>query len=223
MIKAVTIIGRKPGMSVAAFQEYWRGPHAEIVKDLPGLRRYVQSHPLRSGYGKGDLVHDGVAEVWVDDMKSLRAMSASLHYAAVQADEENFIDRTTMALVLTEEHVIKDGPAPPDGVKAITFLKRRPEMSVPDFQTYWREVHGPIAAQIPVLKRYVQSHTRLGGYRNGRTPLYDGLAIAWFDSTDAMRVSATTEEYARTRADEPNFLSVEDMAFIIAREHVIVD
>ncbi|MCG8696357.1 MAG: EthD family reductase [Minwuiales bacterium] len=223
MIKAVTIIGRKPEMSVAAFQEYWRGPHAEIVKDLPGLRRYVQSHPLRSGYGKRDLVHDGVAEVWVDDMKSLRAMSASPHYAAVQADEENFIHRTTMALVLTEEHVIKDGPAPPDGVKAITFLKRRPEMSVPDFQTYWREVHGPIAAQIPVLKRYVQSHTRLGGYRNGRMPFYDGLAIAWFNSTDAMRVSATTEEYARTRADEPNFLSVEDMAFIIAREHVIVD
>ena len=31
MIKAITCIKRKPGMSVEDFQAYWRGEHAEVV------------------------------------------------------------------------------------------------------------------------------------------------------------------------------------------------
>jgi uncharacterized protein (TIGR02118 family) len=84
-------------------------------------------------------------------------------------------------------------------------------------------VHGPIAAEIPVLRRYVQSHVRLGGYRDGRRPVYDGLPIAWFDSTADMRLSATTEEFKTTMADEPNFLAAEEIPILITKEHVIID
>ena len=49
----------------------------------------------------------------------------------------------------------------------------------------------------------------------------DGVAITWFDSTDAMRASAASPEYTRVRADEPNFVAP-DLPFIITRERVIV-
>ena len=91
------------------------------------------------------------------------------------------------------------------------------------FQHYWRTVHGPIAAEIPVIRRYVQSHTRLAGYKRDPQPAYDGLAITWFDSVDAMRESAITPAYERTRADEPNFIDGARLSFIITREHVIID
>lgn len=222
MIKAVTIIKRKPGMRVESFQTYWRNEHAEVVKRLPGIRAYVQSHPLPAGYRKGGLVCDGIAEVWADDTEAFREMSASDAYAEVVADEAKFIDRATMGFILCDEHVIKGGPAPAGGVKSVEFITRRPEMGVGAFQRYWREVHGPIAAEIPILRRYVQSHPRPGGYAGGRQPPYDGVAITWFDSTDAMRESAKTPAYARIRADEPNFLAPGDPPFIITREHVIV-
>jgi uncharacterized protein (TIGR02118 family) len=73
---------------------------------------------------------------------------------------------------------------------------------------------------IPVVRRYVQSHTRRAIYESGRTPRYDGVALTWFDDTQAMRLSATTPEYARVRADEANFIRPSP-PFIIAREHVI--
>jgi len=47
---------RKSGMSVEAFQGYWRGSHAEVVVKMPGIRRYVHSHTLLSGYRKGEPV-----------------------------------------------------------------------------------------------------------------------------------------------------------------------
>lgn len=223
MIKACVMIRRKEGLSVEDFQRHWRERHAPLVARMPEVRRYVQSHPLPGGYRKGELVYDGVAEIWADDVEALRRMGKSDAYATVMADEQDFVAPGSRAMILTEDHVIKDGPVPEDGVKNIEFVRHRRDLDIERFQRYWREVHGPLACRIPVLRRYVQSHTRLGGYRRETPPAWDGLAITWFDSVDAMRASARTEAYARTREDEPNFLDDEhEMPFLIAKEHVIV-
>ena len=87
-------------------------------------------------------------------------------------------------------------------VKTITFIKRKPGMSVDDFGKYWRTQHAPIVVKLPGLRRYVQCHTIPSGYRNGE-PAYDGVAEVWFDSTDAMRGSATTDEKAPVRTPVP--------------------
>ena len=107
-------------------------------------------------------------------------------------------------------------------MKNIEFVHRRPDLGVEEFQRYWREVHGPLASEIPVILRYVQSHCRRGGYAKGRQPPCDGVAITWFESTAAMRESARTDAYARTRADEANFISPGELPFIITREHVVI-
>ncbi len=70
-----------------------------------------------------------------------------------------------------------------------------------------------------MIRRYVQCHTRLSAYRAGRQPLYDGIAEVWFDSTDAMRQSEETPEYAAVRADEPNFINGSQLSFIITKEY----
>jgi uncharacterized protein (TIGR02118 family) len=222
MVKVVAMIKRKSGMSVEDFQRYWLTTHAGIVKRMPGIRRYVQSHTLLAGYRKGEPVFDGIAELWFDNTEALRALASTSEYAAVMADEANFIDPTKRRSIITDEHVIKDGAIPQDGVKNVEFVMHKPGMPIEAFQKHWREIHGPLGAAIPVVKRYVQSHTRLGIYKSGKMPDYDGVAITWFDSTQAMRVSATMPEYDRTRADEPNFIAPGTLPIIITKEHVIV-
>ena len=222
MVKAVSFFKRRAGMPVAEFQAYWRAKHPAVVLRLPGVRRYVQSHTLPAGYRKGEPIYDGIAELWFEDRKAMHGLRGTRELAAVEADEAVFIDRSTMRLILTEEHVIKDGAVPPGGVKNVEFVTRRPDLDVDAFQRYWREVHGPLAAEIPMIRRYVQSHTRRSAYERGRVPAYDGVAITWFDDTQAMRASAATAQYARVRADEPNFITPGDAPFIITTEHVIV-
>ena len=87
MIKAIVCIKRKAGMEVEAFQQYWRTRHAEVVSDLPGVRRYIQSHARLSGYRRGELVHDGIAELWFNDTQAMRNLADSKEYAAVEADD----------------------------------------------------------------------------------------------------------------------------------------
>ena len=222
MVKLVVYFKRRADMEVEPFQEYWRGRHAEVVCGLPGIRRYVQSHTLLAGYRKGEPVCDGIAEVWFDDTDAIRALDGTDALRAVQEDEARFIDRSTMRTLVTDEHLIKDGELPEGCVKNVEFVHRRPDLGVEAFQRYWREVHGPLASEIEVILRYVQSHCRRGGYANGRQPPCDGVAITWFASTAAMRESARSDAYARTRADEPNFIAPGELPFIITREHVVV-
>lgn len=221
MIKVVSVLQRRADLDVAAFQDYWRNRHGALVARLPGLRRYVQSATLLSGYRRGQPAADGIAELWFDDTDALRALVGSRALAAVLADEEAFLEPGRKAEVVTTEHLVKDGPMPADGVKNIEFVKRRGDLAVADFQRYWREVHGPLGASIRTVLRYVQCHTRVSAYGRAEPPAYDGFALTWFADTDAMRASARSAEYAATRADEDNFLSV-PLDFIITREHVVV-
>jgi uncharacterized protein (TIGR02118 family) len=113
MVKTITFIKRKPGMSVDDFGQYWRKQHAAIVTRLPGLRRYVQCHTIPSGYRNGEPAYDGVAEVWFDSTDAMRDGAQTAEYRAVRADEPNFIDLAKIDFVITEERVQKDAPTDP--------------------------------------------------------------------------------------------------------------
>ena len=77
MLKLVSVIKRRADLSPQAFQSYWLETHAQLVAQLPGLRRYVQCHTLPGGYKKGEPAADGVAELWFDDTDALRALRGS--------------------------------------------------------------------------------------------------------------------------------------------------
>ncbi len=175
-----------------------------------------------AAYRQGEPVYDGIAELWFDDTAAMHALRDTPEMAAVQADEARFIDRSTMGLIITEEHVIKDGAASPGMAKSVGFIRRKPGTPVEAFQRHWREVHGPLAAAIPTMRRYVQSHTRRAAYDRGREPAWDGIATIWFDDSAALRAATTTSAWDRAQADHANFIAPGPIPFIITTEHPII-
>jgi uncharacterized protein (TIGR02118 family) len=222
MVKVVAFFRRRPGMAVEDFQAYWRTRHPEVVTKLAGVRRYVQSHTRLAAYAHGEPVYDGIAELWFDDTAAMHALRDTPEMAAVQADEARFIDRSTMGLIITEEHVIKDGAASPGMAKSVGFIRRKPGTPVEAFQRHWREVHGPLAAAIPTMRRYVQSHTRRAAYDRGREPAWDGIATIWFDDSAALRAATATPAWDRAHGDHANFIAPGPIPFIITTEHPII-
>ncbi len=222
MINVISFVRRKPGMALDAFSEYWRTIHAGVVRRVPEIRRYVQSQTIASGYTRGEPLFDGVAEIWYDDTAAIHRAAHSPEAAAAFADDENFLDMRRFASIVTDEVVQKNGAATPAMKKIIEVVARKPGMDPAAFHRYWSETHGPLAAKIPQLRRYVQCHVRPSAYRDGRAPIYDGVAETWFDDTGAMRASARTAEYAAKRADEPNFIDGSRLAFIITGERVMI-
>jgi uncharacterized protein (TIGR02118 family) len=223
MVKALSFFKRRAGMPVEEFQAYWRARHPDVVTKLPGVRRYVQSHTRAAAYQSGEPLYDGIAEVWFQNTAAMHALRGTPELEAVQADEARFIDRSAMGLIIADDHVIKDDPTPAGAAKGVGFARRKAGMTVEAFQRHWREVHGPLGARVPGLRRYVQSHTRLSGYGRGHDPGWDGVALIWFDDAAALCAATSSPEWARVRADEDNFVTPGPVAFIVTTEHVIVD
>jgi uncharacterized protein (TIGR02118 family) len=206
MIKICEVVHRRPGMSVADFQAHWLYNHGPIVAHLPAPCRYVQCHPRPGGYRNGDLICDGIAELWLDSKEALIAASQSPEFQAAKQDETNFVDHSRLVELLTSETVIKEGSLPSDGVKVISLLKFKAGMAPEAAHTYWRDIHGPIAAGIEPVRRYVQCPLRPGAYRKPESPAFDGLAMTWMDDMAGAKLSAESPAYHLTKADEANFL-----------------
>jgi uncharacterized protein (TIGR02118 family) len=101
LIKRVSLVRRKEGMTHEAFLAHWMGPHAEIVRQLPGLRG------LRFGvvqrWTPGEATWDGVGELWFDSIEAADAAFATEpHASALKADRAKFLGEAQAAFV--EEH-----------------------------------------------------------------------------------------------------------------------
>ena len=113
MIKVVTLLTRKPGMSREAFIEHYETHHRKIgEKYLSGFavkyqRRYLQSAGFRGQEG-ATLPFDVLMEIWYPDQDALDAALAVLStdeaQAEIMADEERLFDRDLIRSYMVEEY-----------------------------------------------------------------------------------------------------------------------
>lgn len=221
MIKAVELFYRRPGMPYDAFYDYWLNEHSKVVLGLDGLVRYVQSHPVTELYEGAKMPYDGVVETWFESLDVMKKNGASAYWNEVVADEERFIDRSSVGVLLADEHVIKDGTPAVGGVKTIKVMHRRPGMDVEAFQSHWRGHHGPMVADLPGVLRHEQNHARLGAYKSGIEIACDGLGMTWFESIDSLKACGAAPEHGPVTEDTKTFQDLERTTTLIVREHLI--
>jgi len=124
VIKVVTLLTRKPGMSREAFIEHYETHHRKIgEKYLSGFavkyqRRYLQSAGFREQEGD-EPPFDVLMEIWYPDKDTLDAALAVLStdeaQAEIIADEERLFDRDLIRSYTVEEYesempAVKAGP-----------------------------------------------------------------------------------------------------------------
>jgi uncharacterized protein (TIGR02118 family) len=119
MIKRVTLMTRKPGMSRAAFADYWINVHAPLLASHPAVKRLtinVTQQWLRSSVRTEDpedplrstilaRTPDGIVELWFDDRESMEAMYKSDFSRRLVTDAEQFVG--AIVTFVMDEHEIK--------------------------------------------------------------------------------------------------------------------
>lgn len=183
MIRLTFVLRRKPGMSRAEFQQYWREVHGPLVAKHAtalAMHRYVQVHTLddpindqlAGARGGMEPVYDGVAEVWWTNRAALvGTFGTEAGRAAAQElveDEARFIDLAHSPLWLAYEYP-QVNPIPEElvarensGLLKLFFCLRHPDtFSLDEAQLYWRTNHGPLIRGVASgmrMKRYLQVH-----------------------------------------------------------------
>jgi uncharacterized protein (TIGR02118 family) len=221
MLHVFYFISRRKTLDDAEFHRYWKDVHGPIVKRIGALKRYVQLH--RVAFPGQNSPYDGAAEVWVDDEAALASIMHDPAYLdGALADEPNFIDMSCTEWLTTEDHVFIDGVPPPGAVKMVFPLKRQRHFSRAEGKRYWLDVHGPIVAAVPGLRRYVQAHTIDAAYRYAE-PRWDGVAQLWLN--DVAAVARMLEDPAFKDvawADTVKFVDMKLIESFVGEEYVVI-
>ncbi len=104
-------------------------------------------------------------------------------------------------------------------IKMVAMVKKKEGMETGEFVRYWIEVHAPLEAKWPGLKRYVISPAI--GAPGGGEPEYDGVAELWFEDEQAMNKALASPERQVSREDFLKFVGGATM--MVTEEHVIVE
>jgi uncharacterized protein (TIGR02118 family) len=92
---------RRADMNREAFAHWWLERHVPYVKQFPAVRKYrvslVESGP--------ETVVDGLAEVWFDDMATLRRVTAS--EVVKEAQQHSVAHTSDRIRLIVEEHRIR--------------------------------------------------------------------------------------------------------------------
>jgi len=112
MIKSLSLLTRKDGLTHEQFVDHWLNVHAPLAHAVPGLRRYVQSHIVeerkRPDIPSTDVEVDGIAELWYEDREAMARANASPEAKALHADGALFIGRIK-SYVIEEKQIIPRG------------------------------------------------------------------------------------------------------------------
>jgi len=107
-------------------------------------------------------------------------------------------------------------------IKLVYCITKKHGMTDEEFFRYWKDIHGPIGARIPGLRRLVQSH-RLAVVGDKYQADFDGMAELWFDDVEALLAARQSQEWKASVQDEGNFVDHSEVAYLVTEEHTIVD
>jgi uncharacterized protein (TIGR02118 family) len=93
-------------------------------------------------------------------------------------------------------------------IKLIYCITKKPGLTDAEFFHYWKNIHGPIGARIPRLRKLVQSH-RITVPGDRHPPTYDGIAELWFDTIEDLLAARQSPRMAslhqrRTQLHRPH-------------------
>ena len=116
-------------------------------------------------------------------------------------------------------------------IRLVYVLRRLPNLSREEFQSYWRNVHGPLVAKNATamqVRRYVQSHTlddpmnEVLQQSRGALEAYDGVADLWWDSEETLAAGGATPDGQQAAAelleDEQRFIDFSRSTMYFATE-----
>jgi hypothetical protein len=218
-----------PTVDHTAGRDRWRGSHAALGAEVPGVDRYVQNLATASlglvGIHDSRPAFDGYACVWFPDRSTFQSSLASPQWSAMQTDSSSLFDSDSSQSMTAsvEEHVIIDGPMGP--FKAVWFVQFTREIRANPNLTheahlYWTRTHGgAFGVRVPGIDRYVQNHVA-GPISNGVKPGFDGFSECWFQDRAAFDVTMASAEWDEMNTDAKTIF---DRDWIVGGWSALVD
>ena len=104
-------------------------------------------------------------------------------------------------------------------LKFMVVIYRRPELTREQFRRHLREIHGPLAKNLPGLRKYIQNIARDDPTR--KPPQWDAVVELYFDDWPSMEAAWRSPEGAASDADLPAFVDMTRTTWSAVEEIIV--
>jgi hypothetical protein len=228
MIHQFIFASPKPGMSEAAFHDYWVNIHAvNFASKIKQIRKYIVDTRVDTPWDQGEPVFGGIAEIWIRPEDQLPSLQSPEFLEGARLDEPRWAAFWKTLVLDTNAHEIIAGaekPANGGWIKSVTLLKRKSGMPLQAFRDYAMKIHAPRVAETQAgLTRYLHCQTVDGYYGLGEAR-YDAIDVCCYESVDALVESAGRSRFYAREAMEgmANFVDLGYLFQMYVAEHWII-
>jgi uncharacterized protein (TIGR02118 family) len=180
MITRIGMAPRLPHTTPQQALEHWRTSHADAAGAIPGLRRYIQLHPVLVD-GHPILPYPGFDACSLLDFDSVESMDAGFasptYASSVRDDEDRFVDKSRFSMAITERTIVV---APPEegGVVLAQFLCCHAS-STPE------RLHSELMAAAQAMPAAAGHVVHLPLPPDGRRrDTFDAVELRWYETPD---------------------------------------
>jgi len=104
--------------------------------------------------------------------------------------------------------------------KFMVVAYRRADLTPEQFRRHFEQVHGPLAKQLPGLKKYVQNFVCADSTR--KSPGWDAIVELYFDDWATMEAAWASPQGAASDADLPNFADMTRTTWSVVEEVTVL-
>jgi len=106
-------------------------------------------------------------------------------------------------------------------LKFVVVIYRRPELTPEQFRRHLQEIHGPLAKNLPGLRKYVQNIVCSDPTRT--PPDWDAVVEFYFDDWSSMEAAWASPQGAASDADLPAFADLTRTTWSVVNEFTILE
>jgi uncharacterized protein (TIGR02118 family) len=104
-------------------------------------------------------------------------------------------------------------------LKFMVVLYKRPDLTHAAFRRHLQEIHGPLAKDLPGLRKYVQNVICPDPTR---TPQWDGVIELYFDNWPSLEAAWASPQGAASDADLPAFADMSRSSWSVVEEITVL-
>jgi uncharacterized protein (TIGR02118 family) len=105
-------------------------------------------------------------------------------------------------------------------LKFMVVIYRHPELTDEQFRRHLQEIHGPLAKNLPGLRKYIQNIVCSDPKR--KSPAWDAVVELYFDDWSSMEAAWASPQGAASDADLPAFADLTRTTWSVVDEVTIV-
>ena len=106
-------------------------------------------------------------------------------------------------------------------LKFMVVVYRRPELTHEQFRRHMQEIHGPLARNLPDLRKYVQNFVCDDPKR--QSPGWDAIVELYFDDFLSMEAAWASPQGAASDADLAEFADLTRTTWSVVEEIIVLE